>query len=96
MLDEEDKVIEELLELGCSAQQLQEGFYENLRTTSSPLNHEIQESEIESYVRKPDEVNKLKRVAETDSGNFEVKRTQCKSIRCRTKPLNVNTNEPTR
>ncbi len=94
MLDEEDKVIEELLEIGCSPQQLQEGFYENLKITSSTIDHEINESEIESYVRKPDEVNELKRMAEQGS-NFDtnegrVKKRQRGTGKCRTKPIQVN------
>jgi transcription initiation factor TFIIIB Brf1 subunit/transcription initiation factor TFIIB len=65
-LDDEDKVIEELIEMGCTAEQLQEGFYENLKLTSSPLSHEIDDPEIESYIRNPDEVSKLKRMADSD------------------------------
>ena len=66
VLDEEDRVIEELLELGCSPLQVQEGFYDNLKTTSSSIDHEIAESEIESYMRNPEEVVKLKRVMEKE------------------------------
>ena len=93
VLDEEDKVIEELLEMGCSAEQLQEGYYDNLRSTSSPINHEIQESEIESYMRKPDEVNELKRVTEEDrdveSSAGTAKKKHRRFVKCRTKPKNV-------
>ena len=93
VLDEEDKVIEELLEMGCSAEQLQEGYYDNLRSTSSPISHEIQESEIESYMRKPDEINELKRVTEedsdVDSSMGTPKKKHRRFVKCRTKPKNV-------
>ena len=79
-LDEEDRLIEELLELGCSMEQLQEGFYDNLKTTSSAINHEIEESEIDSYVRRPEEVDSLKRVQNMDgsfdTGNEHAKRAK--------------------
>ena len=65
-LDEEDKLIEELLELGCSPQEVLEGYYENLKTTSSHVDDKIEESEIDSYVRKPEEIDILKRVHELD------------------------------
>ena len=79
-LDEEDKIIEELLQLGCSAQQLQEGFYETLKVTSSAVDDKIEESEIDSYVRKPDEVDTLKRVVDMD-GSFDSTKENVKKVR---------------
>lgn len=91
-LDKEDKVIEELLRLGCSREQLEQGFYEALKTTSSHVNNNIDESEIESLVRKPEEVKRLKRVAEENKSpglkreKRPANKLQSKSLGFRTKP----------
>ena len=62
-LDEEDKTIEDLLERGCLPKDLEEGYYECVKSTL-PTQCDIQEHEIESYVRTPEEVQKLKRIAD--------------------------------
>lgn len=62
-LDEEDKTIEDLLERGCLPKELEEGYYECGKSTL-PTQSDILELEIESYVRTPEEVEKLKRIAD--------------------------------
>ena len=62
-LDEEDRTIEDLLELGCSPEELEDGYYESVKSTLT-TESDILDNEIELYVRTPEEVKTMKRIVD--------------------------------
>ncbi|XP_046862697.1 LOW QUALITY PROTEIN: uncharacterized protein LOC124456249 [Xenia sp. Carnegie-2017] len=86
-LDDEDKIIEELLELGCTPSDLLEGFYDALKMTCTPVSQIIDDSEIELYVRKPEEIQEMESVMSLMVETPPKKKKNSKIRRFMTKPL---------